>query len=170
MKVPLGTAFAAALACAGLLAPGPAASQTQARSRDVAAGPLHSDVELTRAVLRTERQAIVANAIELTQAEAERFWPLYREYHGERDKLSDRTAKLVLDYSERYPNVSGQEAEEMLDEYLEVQSELIELKRRYLAKFRKVLPQIKVTRYYQVENKLDSAVNMELAKSIPLIW
>jgi hypothetical protein len=35
--------------------------------------------------------------------------------------------------------------------------------------FRKLLPAAKVTRYFQIENKLDAVVNYDLAAAIPLV-
>jgi hypothetical protein len=42
------------------------------------------------------------------------------------------------------------------------------LKRKYVKRFMKVLPAKKVLRYYQIENKLDTIINMDLAATIPL--
>jgi hypothetical protein len=39
----------------------------------------------------------------------------------------------------------------------------------FLPKFRKVLPEKKVARYYQLENKINAVVEYELAKQIPLV-
>ncbi|MEE9282336.1 MAG: hypothetical protein V3V67_19405 [Myxococcota bacterium] len=135
-----------------------------------ARGKMRSDIELTRAVIQTERQAIVSHALELTDAQSEKFWPLFREYRVERAKISDRLVKIILDYAEHYPNVTVDEARDMVDGYLDLQSDELKLRKRYLPRFRKILPEIKVTRLYQVENKLDAAIKLELAKSIPLIW
>jgi hypothetical protein len=43
------------------------------------------------------------------------------------------------------------------------------LRQAYLPKFRKVLPEIKVVRYYQIENKINAALNYDLAADIPLM-
>jgi hypothetical protein len=39
----------------------------------------------------------------------------------------------------------------------------------YLPRFRQALPEKKVARYYQLENKIRAVVNFELARSIPLV-
>jgi len=39
---------------------------------------IQSEIELTRAVIQTERQALVAAGLDLTPTEADAFWPLYR--------------------------------------------------------------------------------------------
>ena len=130
----------------------------------------HDRVELTRAVVDLHRKEAVANALELTALEAGRFWPMYRRYHTERSLLVDRRAALILAYVEDPLNVSIGEAEEMLDESLAIRAAELELKKRYVPEFKKVIPTLKVVRYFQVENKLDAAVQLELAKAIPLVW
>jgi hypothetical protein len=43
------------------------------------------------------------------------------------------------------------------------------LRQAYLPKFRKVLPETKVVRYYQIENKIQAALMYEIAANIPLM-
>ena len=43
------------------------------------------------------------------------------------------------------------------------------MKKGYVKKFKKVLPAKKVARYYQVENKLDAIIDVDLAREIPLV-
>jgi len=45
----------------------------------------------------------------------------------------------------------------------------LELRQTYLPKFRKAVPDVKVVRYYQIENKINAALIYELAAEIPLI-
>ncbi len=141
-----------------------------AQSQPTAEPRIHEVIELTRSVVQTQRKAIVANARQLTEQRSQAFWPVYRAYHAEVGLLNDRLAALITAYARDTVNVSPGEAEEMLDEYLSIRAARIKLKQKYVERFQKVLPSIKAVRYYQVENKLDAAVDLELAKSIPLIW
>ena len=43
------------------------------------------------------------------------------------------------------------------------------LRQVYLPDFRKVLPDVKVVRFYQIENKINAALMYQLAADIPLI-
>ena len=144
------------------------ASGAQAQAADEPR--LHEDIELTRAAVELNRRTIVSNALNLTEQESEGFWPVYREYHAARAKLMDRTAKLLLTYSKDPANLSTREAEEMLIEFLNIRAGQYELKKQYVDKFKKVLPTIKMVRYYQVENKLGAAVQLRLAETVPLVW
>ena len=60
------------------------------------------EIELTRAVIETQRQAIIAKNMELTEAESEEFWPAFRSYRGELAKLGDRTGAMIKNYAESF--------------------------------------------------------------------
>jgi hypothetical protein len=45
----------------------------------------------------------------------------------------------------------------------------VKLRKTYLPKFRQALPEKKAARYYQIENKINAALNYELAANIPLM-
>ena len=134
-----------------------------------AAQDVQSEIELTRAVIQTERQALVAAAMDLTSAEADAFWPLYREYQGQRAAIGDREVQLIMDYADNYGVVTDELAGKMIDEWLDIQSEDLSLRKKYIKKFRKILPDLKVARFFQLENKLDAVIDNELASEIPLM-
>ena len=130
---------------------------------------IQSEIELTRAVIQTERQALVAAGLDLTPTEADAFWPLYREYQGQRAILGDREVKLITDYADNYGVMTDDKAKVMLDDWLDLQGKELSLKKKYAKKFRKILPDLKVARYFQIENKLDAVIDNEVAKEIPLV-
>jgi hypothetical protein len=50
-----------------------------------------------------------------------------------------------------------------------IESLRVKLNKTYLPKFRKALPETKVARYYQIENKINAALYSEFAEKIPLV-
>ncbi|MGD8542604.1 MAG: hypothetical protein PVI39_09975 [Desulfobacteraceae bacterium] len=60
-------------------------------------------------------------------------------------------------------------ARDLLDEYMAYTAEYLALRQDYLPRFRNVIPEKKVTRCYQIENKIRAVVNFELAGQIPLM-
>ena len=57
----------------------------------------------------------------------------------------------------------------MIDDYLDIHDEIIEIKKKHLGNFRKALTARKVTRFYQLENKIDAELAARLALVVPLI-
>jgi hypothetical protein len=126
------------------------------------------DLQLTRAVIQVERQAIVTQAMDLTPEEMEGFWPLYREYRLEAAKVGDRIVALVQRYAATYGDLTDKTADKLVTDFVKVEQARARLKATYLPKFKKVLPARKVARFYQLENKLDILILSEMADQIPL--
>jgi hypothetical protein len=59
-------------------------------------------------------------------------------------------------------------AKDVLDEHFAISSAILKVEKKYLRKFRKVLPVAKVTRFYQLESKLQAEVDKVLADLVPL--
>ena len=155
MKILTGIALAALTA--GVVFSAPAAAQVR------------SEIELTRQQIQTERQALVTAGMELTDEQAAKFWPVYREYRAELAPIGDRQVDLIMGYAERYGSVDDDYAQEMLNEFLNIKQAQLEVLRKYVPKFLAVLPAVKVARFYQIENKLDAVVAFDLAASIPVL-
>lgn len=119
--------------------------------------------------IRADKKLLVAENLQLTEAEAKAFWPVYGRYQDELFLLRTRTAKLITDYAEAYEQMSNDTAKKLLDEYMTIEALGLKLRQAYLPKFRSVLPEVKVARYYQIENKIYAALAYELGAKIPLM-
>ncbi len=119
--------------------------------------------------IRADKKLLVAENMQLTEAEAKGFWPIYGQYQDELFLLRARTAKLIADYAEAYEQMSNETAKTLLDEYLTIESLGVQLRQAYLPKFRSALPDVKVVRYYQIENKIQAALVYQIGAKIPLM-
>lgn len=119
--------------------------------------------------VRADKKLLVADNMQLTETEAKAFWPVYNQYQDELFLLRVRTVKLINDYREAYDKMTNDTARKLLDEYMKIEALTLKLRKAYLPRFREVLPEVKVVRYYQIENKVQAALVYEIAASIPLI-
>ena len=127
------------------------------------------NMQIVREKVKADKKLFVATNMELTESEAEAFWPVYEDYQDELFLLRARTEKLIQDYARAFENMTEEKAKVLLDEYMTVEALGLEVRRTYLPKFRKILPEKKVARYYQIENKIEKALYHELAIKIPLV-
>jgi hypothetical protein len=118
---------------------------------------------------RADKKLFVADNMQLTEGEAKAFWPVYGRYQDELFLLRARSAKLVKDYADAYKKMGNNTARKLLDEYMTIEALGLKLRQAYLPQFRKVLPQVKVARYYQIENKIQAVLTYELARNIPFV-
>ncbi len=119
--------------------------------------------------IHADKKLFVAENMQLTDAEAKAFWPVYKQYQDELFLLRTRTLKLIKDYADAYETMNNNTAKKLLNEYMTIEALGPKLRQAYLPKFRKVLPEVKVARYYQIENKIQAALFYELAANIPLV-
>ncbi len=128
-----------------------------------------SNMEILREKIKADKKLVVAANMDLTEAEAKAFWPIYQEYQTKLTKINERMLKLIVNYAENYKSMTDEIAQKLLKESMAVEKERVTLKEQYFPKFQKVVSAIKAARYFQIENKIQAAVNYELADSIPLV-
>ncbi len=126
------------------------------------------NMELVKEKIRTDKKLFIAENMQLTEDQAKAFWPVYASYQAELEKIYDRDLKLIENYAENYEIMTNETAKALLTEWWSIDEDRLKLRNSYLPKFRKVLPEIKVARYYQLENKIDAIVDYALASNIPL--
>jgi hypothetical protein len=119
--------------------------------------------------IRADKKLLVAENMQLSEKESKAFWPVYEKYQSELFLIRVRTVKLINDYAENYEKMTNGTAKKLIDEYLTIETLRLKLAKAYLPEFRKALPDTKVARYYQIENKINAALYSELATKIPLL-
>jgi hypothetical protein len=127
------------------------------------------NMQIVREKIQTDKKLFIAQFMNLTESEAKVFWPVYENYQKDLVKLVDKTVELIDNYVANYQTMTEEAAKELINEYLAIEGERVTLMKFFLPKFRKGLPEKKVARYYQLENKINAVVEYELAKQIPLV-
>ena len=125
--------------------------------------------ELTRSMIQAKKKMIVAANVDLTEAESQKFWPLYNDYQNEMRKLNDRLLALLEDFAASYETMTGEKAKSLMEEAMAIETDELALKNSYMPKFAQVMPAKQLVRYYQVENKLKAIIDYDLASAIPLV-
>ena len=133
------------------------------------AGNLRAFVELARSDIKTQKALIIAENLPMTEEEGAEFWPLHREYEGELSSLNDQKLALIVRYAKSYQTMTDKEAVELANGSFDLEAKKTELKRKYFKKFTKVMPATKAARFFQLENQLNMALDLQVAAALPLI-
>ena len=131
---------------------------------------LEPAIQMLRQEVGKDRRAIVKANMLLTESEAARFWPLYDEYRAEMVKQGDRRVKVITDYAANRDSMSEDEANRLLKDRLDIEKEKVDIREKYAKKFQKELSARTTARFFQIDQKLDAAVDAALAARIPLIY
>ena len=127
------------------------------------------DLWATSEVIKNHKKLYIEKMMELTPQEKQAFWPLYAKYQSGLSKITSKRINLATSFVQSHGFVSDAEAITMLNEKLKIDGEELKYKQSYVGKFMRVLPGRKVVRFYQAENRFDTAANSELYRNIPMI-
>ena len=128
---------------------------------------IDSTIAVVRANMQADRTTLITTGMNFNDKDAAIFWPIYKQYQYERSKLDDRRAEVIKQYTQKYPNLTDAEAKTMAQEMLDCASRLGELKKQYYKKFNKVLPALTVTKFFQLEWRVDLMMDMQVEASLP---
>lgn len=130
--------------------------------------PIDADIRLLRKDLRSEKKQIVAANMDLTDAEAEKFWPVYDQYSTDVAKINDTKAALIKDYLQTFDTMNGDQADTYLRKRAAVEESLMQLRVKYIPIFRKVLSGRQTALFFQIDWRLGLMIDLKLAQ-MPLI-
>ena len=131
-----------------------------------------ANMEILKQKLKADKKLLVAGNMELSDADAKKFWPIYDAYQKDLEQVNQKLAQTIKDYAEAFNkgSIPDNTAKKLLNDALSVEEQETKLKRSYAEKLEKVLPFNKVARYIQIENKIRTLIKMELAQQIPLVY
>jgi hypothetical protein len=132
------------------------------------AAQVRDETVLTYQVVTTERKALVMEALDITPDQVKALSPIYDAYLAELDGINGQRVDLIKQFLKSYQALEEPAAEQMIDEMMDLNQAELDLKKFYNRRFHEVLPARKVLRLWQIENKLDSVVDAQLVKDIPL--
>ena len=159
----------AALAVSPVLAQTKPAPAKPAATKPAAAKPVDT-MQILREKLMADKKLLVAANMDLTEAEAKKFWPLYDEYQKELNKINDQIAMVIVAYAKEHNagSLTDAKATQLLNQSVAIEESETKLKRSFIPKLAKALPGLKVARYMQLENKVRALVKYEIAGEVPL--
>src|SRR5271166_1863625 len=72
------------------------------------------DIQLLRQDIRSQKKQIVAANLQLTDAEATKFWPVYDAYTVETTKIGDARVALIKEYAQTYDTMTDVQAKSLI--------------------------------------------------------
>ena len=124
---------------------------------------------VARAELRTEKSALMTEAMMLSDAQSEKFWPIYREYENELDKISDTRLSSLKKFAENYDSMTDKTADGLISNMFALDEDRVKLRKKYYKKMKKALDSVTAARFAQVDRQISTLVDLEIMQMVPLI-
>jgi hypothetical protein len=128
-----------------------------------------SYIEVLKSDVKTQRRALITEAMGFTEEQAQKFWPIYKEYEIESDKLVDREFELLKKYADTYGNMSDEMADILINQAMDLDEDQLKLKRKYYKKFKNELGAKTSAKFRMIDNRIDLMINLQIASGVPVI-
>jgi hypothetical protein len=128
-----------------------------------------TDMQALRAAIRADRKAYVASALNLTDAEAKKFWPLYTDYQRAVDVANRERSLVIESLVGRDKPMTDIYARNLAKELVLADEVEVKARRTLYNKLIKALPAKKAARYLQLESKIRAVQAYDISTAIPLI-
>jgi len=129
---------------------------------------IDEDITLLRKDIRSQKKQIIAANMNLTDTEAEKFWPVYDRYATDLARINDKKAELIKGYWQNFGTMDGAQAEDYIRQRAAVEESVTQLRVKYIAAFGKVLSGRQTALFFQIEWRLGLMIDLQLAQ-MPLI-
>lgn len=128
-----------------------------------------ADIQLMRKDIRSQRKQLIASNMKLTDAEAEKFWPVYNQYIMDLSTINDTKYALIKQYVQNRGNLTDAEADTAVNQWVGVDVSVADLRKRYIPNFRKVLSPKNTALFYQLDRRVQLLIDVQLASALPMI-
>jgi hypothetical protein len=126
-------------------------------------------IQLLRSDVRQQKAEIMGSVMQLSAADAAKFWPIYSEYDNELTKLNDLRAANIKEYASNYGNMTDEKADELIQKAMDYQKQRAELLAKYYGRVKQDLGAITAARFIQVEHQLLLIIDLRIASELPIV-
>jgi hypothetical protein len=126
-------------------------------------------IELLRADVRQQKAEMVGAVMQLSAADAAKFWPIYEEYDAELAKLNDLRVANIQDYVSSYDQMTDAKADELIQKALSYHKQRSELLAKYYERVKQALGGIEAARFIQVEDQLLLIIDLQIDSALPIV-
>jgi hypothetical protein len=170
----LAGAFVAGMVVATALGGGMAAARAKTQGQQITVQRVFSptvtdeDIALLRKDVRAMKMQVIGQNMSLSDAEAEKFWPIYKHYADDLHEVNNSKYALLKQYAETWATMTDQDALIYVRHWMEVDAEAQALRLKYVPTVTQALPGKKAATFFQLDRRLSMIVDLQLFSQIPL--
>jgi hypothetical protein len=155
------------LAGAVLLEGGVVLAQAQGTAQS--SSQTDNNIQLLRKDVRSQKKQIVAANMQLTDAEAEKFWPVYIQYTADMTKLGDTRVIVIKQYAQNYDSLTDAQANDLMQKWGALDESVVQLRLKYIPIFENFVSAKKTALFFQIDRRLSLIIDLQVASAIPLV-
>jgi hypothetical protein len=144
-------------------------AQTGASSAE--SGNLRAVLETLRSDVNGYKVRVLNQAMQLTGPEAEKFWPVYRQYEQELAGVAEKKVALLREFGDRSASgtLDNQAANKMAQQWLDNVQARLDLWKKYRKKIAKAVSPARAAQFLQVEHQVALFIDLNIAAEMPAL-
>lgn len=125
--------------------------------------------ELLMSDIKTQKVAVLTEAMALEEAQSEPFWQIYRDYDYELSAIVDQRIALIKDYAASFSTMTEEKAADLAKVSFQVEGDRAKLRQKYYKKFAKEISPLVGARWLMLERTINNLMDLQIAAEMPLI-
>ena len=130
---------------------------------------LQKYIDLMRADVGQQKTDLMGAVMQLSAADAAKFWPIYSEYNTELTKLNDLRVANIQEYARTYSQMTDAKADELIQTSMKYEKQRSDLLAKYYDRVKQALGATTAARFVQVEHQLLLIIDLKIASSLPIV-
>ncbi len=126
-------------------------------------------IALLRSDVRQQKAEMMGVVMQLSAADAAKFWPIYEQYDEELAKLNDQRVANIQEYANTYDQMTDDKADELIHKAMSYRKQRSELLAKYYEQVKQALGGITAARFVQVEDQLLLIIDLQIDSSLPVV-
>src|SRR5271170_1782560 len=126
-------------------------------------------IALLRLDVRQQKAEMMGEVMQLSAADAAKFWPIYEQYDKELAKLNDQRVANIREYASSYDQMTDGKADELIHKAMSYRKQRSELLAKYYELVKQSLGGITAARFVQVEDQLLLIIDLQIDSSLPVV-
>jgi hypothetical protein len=138
---------------------------------DLAPDDARAYLEVLRSDFNAGKIRALNQVMKLTVAEADRFWPIYRQYEKDLASVGDRKLALIGEFFRHHQagTLNDQNSKEMAGQWLQNVQDRLDLWKKYNQQISDAVSPVRGAQFLQVENQMAIFMDLNIASEMPVV-
>jgi Spy/CpxP family protein refolding chaperone len=132
---------------------------------------IYNYLQLLRSDMNSLKVELVNSIMKLSEEDAKKFWPIYRDYENELGKEAINRTELVTEFVQSHQDGSfdNAKAKDMARRWFKSQRTRLDLLEKYYGKIEMALTPVQAGQFLQIENQLGLFIDVTIASEMPKV-
>jgi hypothetical protein len=126
-------------------------------------------VELLRSDIKTQKVAVITEAMQLEEGQSDAFWQIYRDYDYELSDIVDQRIANIKNYASSFSSMTDEKAAELAKTSFKIEGDRAKLRQKYYKKFENELSPLVGARWLMIERTINNLMDLQIMTELPLI-